>query len=70
MGSIKSNTGEQIHCSPVCYKKVKIKNKRIYKMKNTEKRRLGLYLALYIHRIFFRPTIVIASILAVTNIFI
>ncbi|MCH7774543.1 MAG: hypothetical protein IH784_09095 [Bacteroidetes bacterium] len=42
MGSIKSNTGEQIHCSPVCYKKDKIKNKRSYKMENIEKRVLEL----------------------------
>jgi len=37
-------------------------------MEITEKRRLGLYLALYTHRIFLRPTIVIASLLA-TSIF-
>jgi len=74
MGSIKSNIGGQIHCSPVCNKQDIMENteKRILElepqtivsankisgdiMDTAKKGRLGLYLALYTHGIFFnRP---------------
>ena len=88
MGSIKSNTGEQIHCSPVYSKADNI-------IENTEKRRLELepqtnelankisgdimdtekktfgFIPGIIHlQDFFRPSILIASSLTVTDIFI